>query len=281
MSNAPLSLYCLGGTLEAYYDVHGRAFDVDAYSRMKHGDMAAARIFAAELAAALVSARPDLVTDPREVLLPVAYRHVPPACYYLSVIVAAILTGQRGQRGLSQARVVKIEKDSVTNTDYATATQQARQAELDSLRFHLTQPVEDAHLVLVDDVRVTGASEAAAMAALEGAGHAELTTIYIATLDESLMTVPQIEATINHATVTEIMDMADQVQEGRFGLTIRFLKRALASPQLPEFLALCPPVLVHRMYDGALRSGEAFQTNYAPGIATLREAVGSGVGLRV
>lgn len=269
----PLSLYRLGGTLDAYQDVTGATFDADAYSRMKHGDIPATAAFGQLLAKTILTEHPEVATDPRSVLLPVAYRHVPPACYHLAAVVAEVLTHARAPHGLSAARIVKIEKDSVTNTDYATATPQARAAELNSLRFTLTEPVTDAHLVLVDDVRITGASEAAVAQALLDAGHHQLITAYIATLDDSLAAFPQIESVINHASVKGIRDMEGQVRRGDFALTIRFLKRALASPDLGAFLGVCDYQLRVQMLDGALRSGDTFQDSYVQGIATLHKAV--------
>lgn len=268
-----LSLHHLGGSPQRYTDVTGGVLDADAYSRMKHGDTVSTSAYGAALAQLLITDDPGLVTTTAPVLLPVAYRHVPPACYHLAQAVAGHLSTRRTQRGRSAARVVKIEKNSVTKTDYATATQAARAAELASLSFMLTEPVHGAHLVLVDDVRVTGSSESAALSALEGAGFAQLTTVYIATLHESLAAYPQIESVINHASVTTVMDMAEQIRSGNFALTIRFLKRALTDPQLPALLELCDTTLVTQMLDGARASGAAFQEDYAAGIAVIARAL--------
>lgn len=246
-------------------------FDLDTYSRMKHGDMRAIAAMGETLTQSVLSGRRELVLNPAPVVLPVAYLHVPPACYYLAQHVAHAITRERAAVGLPRSRVVKISKDSVTATDYATATASERAAEMSRISFSLDEPVAGAHVVLVDDVRVTGLAEKTALDSMSGQSSASVTAAYVAVVDETLASDPSVEARLNHATVRSVADMAEAARSGQMVLTIRFLKRLLAADPAERagFLSECPQRLLAEMVDGAVGSGPQFVATYAPGLADL------------
>ncbi len=251
----------------------GRPFDAQTYSRMKHGDLDAVETLAADLAEALLAQCPDLAEHPREPVFPVAYKAVPPGCWHLARAVLTRVDAERRARGLAPGRIVKVHKDAVTHTDYAASTDEERRAELARIGFALTEPIDGANVVVVDDVRVTGQAESTILAALAGAGAARLVTAYVAVCDARLAASPQVEAALNHAEVTGVLDLLPAVRAGRFGLTIRFLKRALASADLRQFLRACPPSLVRRLHEGAVATGADFVAAYPEGMAALDEAL--------
>ncbi len=251
----------------------GRPFDTCTYSWMKHGELTAVDRLAAGLTERLVAECPQVVAHPRVPVFPVAYLAVPPGCYHLARGVLRRVDERRAALGHAPGRLVKVHKDSVTHTDYAAAGDAERRAELARIGFTLTAPIADTTVVVVDDVRVTGQAEATIMAALQDAGAAELIAAYVAVCDPGLAAAPQIEAAMNHARVTGVLDLLPAVREGRFALTIRFLKRALADPDLPQFLRECPPTLVRQMHDGAVDTGAAFTTAYPQGMAALEAAL--------
>lgn len=273
MSSTCVTTARLIGPVEAVRTTDGELFDTDTYSRMKHGDADAIRTLGNKLADALIEQCPYLITDEAEPTLPVAYLAVRPSCWFLADVVLQRLNTARAERGLAAGRIVQVFKDSVTHTDYAASTQAEREAELARIGFSLAEPIDGTNCVVIDDVRVTGLAERTVLAALEQAAPKRLITGYLAICEPELAASPHVESALNHATVTSILQLVPAAQSGRFHLTIRFLKRALASPVLPEFVTAVPRELVQEMYDGAVATGEAFMAGYPEGIATLRRSV--------
>ncbi|WP_406832468.1 phosphoribosyltransferase family protein [Pedococcus sp. KACC 23699] len=270
-----IAAYRLAGDVHDIRDQHGRVFDLATYSKMKHGDLKALAAMAKELAHALADEAPFLVTSDRQILLPVAYMAVVPACWHLAQGVCAVLNAERVPAGLPAARIIRIAKDSVTATDYAASDASEREAEMARIKFTLDEPITGAHVILVDDVRVTGLAEKTAVTAISHDAPASLTLGYVAVIDPPLSASPHVEAVMNQATVRSIADMAPSVQTGEFALTIRFLKRVLSAPHEDRaaFLATCPAGLLREMADGADATGEAFVAAYAAGVADLTAEV--------
>ncbi len=264
----------LTGTPDDIRTTDGRPFDVETYSRMKHGDADAIDELGAALAAELVARHPHVITDAAVPVLPVAYLHVPPSCYFLAEAVLARLNAARAACDLPLGRIVQIHKDSVTHTDYAASSQAERAAELARIGFRLEESVAGTNLVVIDDVRVTGLAEQTILTALEQADPATTILGYVAVCEPELAAAPQVESALNHSSIRSIRQLVPTIQAGRFHLTIRFLKRALASPELADFVAEVPRSLVEEMYAGAVATGPEFVAGYPAGTAVLDDALG-------
>lgn len=258
----------LTGTADRPVDARsGEPFDTRTYSLMKHGDLPAMQRLADELAEALIAQCPSLLTDPRALILPVAYLVAPPACKYLADRIAERLNALRAAG--PAARVVHVRKDAVTHIDYAASSAQDRQNDLASIGFRLSEPVCDAIAIVVDDVRVTGLAEQVMVELLQSSGVGQIVAAYVATCDEQLAADPSVEAALNHAAVRSIHDMLPSVRRGDYVPTIRFLKRLLADPDAAGFLAACPTELVRRFCADARGTGEQFLAAYPAGTAAL------------
>lgn len=257
----------LTGTAERPIDARtGAPFDTRTYSLMKHGNLPAMQRLADEVADELVDQCPWVLTDPRPLILPVAYLVAPPACRYLADRIAHRLNARRTG---SPARVMHVHKDSVTHIDYAASSAQDRRNDLASIGFRLTEPVLDAVAIVVDDVRVTGLAEQVMVDLLQDCGVGQIVTAYVATCDEQLAADPSVESALNHAEVVSIRDMLPSVRRGDFVPTIRFLKRLLADPGAAGFLADCPTELVQRFRADAEATGARFLAGYPAGAAAL------------
>ncbi|MFC8596848.1 phosphoribosyltransferase family protein [Isoptericola sp. NPDC057191] len=246
--------------------------DLDAYSRMKHGDLRATGILAKALAAALVDQVPTLVSDDAVPILPVAYKAVRPACWFLARAVLDDLDARRAAAGLPAGRIVRVAKDAVTTTDYATASAAERSAELGRIGFRLDEDVDGAQLVVIDDVRVTGSAETSILAALDAARPQKVVLAYVAVVEGGLAADPAVEAALNHHVVRSPADLAGAVRRGDFVLTIRFLKRLLQAPadERAAFLDSCPPALLHEVLDGAAATGDEFCMAFAGALGDVR-----------
>lgn len=270
-----IATYHLTGTVQDIRDSHGLLFDADTYSKMKHGDSRALRNLGRGLADTLREQAPALFTSDADVVLPVAYMAVTPSCYHLAAHVRDVLNDTRIPAGLTPARIVRISKDSVTTTDYAASTAAEREAEMASISFTLDEPIDGTHVVLVDDVRITGLAERTAVAAMADQAPLSMTLGYVAVVDEGLIANPHVESVMNHATVTRVTDMLPSIAAGEFVLTIRFLKRVLGAPaaDLDAFVAGCPTAVLEEMLAGAAATGPAFVASYATGLATIETEV--------
>jgi hypothetical protein len=267
-----ISAFHLIGTRDDLRDARsGEPFDAATYSLMKHGDTDAVAVLAQPLARALLDGEPELLTDPVPPVFPVAYLAVPPACLLLVRAVVRVVDEARAANGLAPSRIVRVAKSSVTTTDYATSSAVERAAELAGIGFRLTEDVSGARLVIVDDVRVTGAAESVMRAVVAGHGVASVTAAYVATLDRYLTADPSIEAALNQARIRSVTDMLTAIHAGRFVLTIRFLKRVLAAPSCERatFLRLCGPEVRRDLLDGARATGSEFCAAYADALRDL------------
>lgn len=251
------------------------ALSAPDYSRLKHGDLPVIRRFGHRLAAALLRDHPVLAETAAEIALPVAYVTVPPACFFLARTVAEDLSAVRTDRGLPPARVVHLRKDAVTAADYAASPAASRGAELAAIGFELSEPVEGRVVVLVDDLRVTGTTEAAMLAALRGAAPAAVILGCVAVVEGDLRAEPQVESMLNTAQVRGILDMAECLERGDLMLTIRFLKECLKAPEtaLAQLLERCPDDLVQQMLDGALGSGPQLAAAHPRAVEQIAQEV--------
>lgn len=270
-----IATYHLTGTVQDIRDAAGADFNADTYSKMKHGDAVALRALGRGLGHTLANQAEFLFTSDAPVLLPVAYMAVTPSCYHLAGHVADVLNETRVPAGLPPARIVRIGKDTVTTTDYAASTAAEREAEMASITFTLDEPVDGAHVVLVDDVRITGLAEKTAVAAMADQAPLSMTLGYVAVVDDALVASPHVESVMNHATVTTVTDMLPSINRGEFVLTIRFLKRVLGAPEadLRKFVTGCPAPVLAQMLTGAEATGTVFTASYAAGLALLTEEV--------
>nr|WP_279538963.1 phosphoribosyltransferase family protein [Allobranchiibius sp. GilTou38] len=271
----PTALWTLTGTPDDVrsLDAHDH-FDHTAYSLMKHGDGAAIHGLGVRLGRHLLHEHGDELLADAVPVFPVAYLAVPPACWYLASEALAVVDDARASRGLPPGRLVHVRKDSVTAGDYAASSEQQRRAELAGIGFEVRESLAGCVAVVVDDVRVTGLAEQTIVSALSSAEPVTVLPAYVAVCTPQLAAAPYVERVLNHTAVESPLDLLPAIEADRFCLTIRFLKFALASPDLAEFVARCPQPVLLQMYDGVLATGAAFADAYAPGVATLRAGLG-------
>ncbi len=269
------ALWNLSGTPEQVVsvDAHDR-FEAVAYSLMKHGDSASIQLLGSRLGDRLLAdSGPALLTHEAPVF-PVAYLAVPPACWFLAAEALAVVNDARSALGLLPGRLAHVRKDAVTTTDYAGSTAEQREAELAGIGFEVGQSLTGSVAVVVDDVRVTGSAEQTIIAALRGADPSAVLTAYVAVCDAELAHSPQVEQALNHMAVTSPLDLLPAIEADEFCLTIRFLKFALGSPDLADFVRRCPQPVLLAMYDGVVATGAGFADAYAPGVALLQAGLG-------
>lgn len=245
--------------------------DPSVYSLMKHGHLPSIRALADQLTQRLVTSAPALLDPNTRVALPVAYLCVLPACGYIAQRVAENLRSLRPAHA-EAVRTVRIAKNAVTSIDYASSTLEQRREQLDSLEFSLDEPVNGELVVLVDDIRITGLAERAAVKVLDEARPREVITAYIAAATPELALDPSVERRLNHTAVHHPGDLLTAMLQGEFALTIRYLKWLLAHPDLEALLPRIPPSVREELASGAAASGLWGRPEFARAHSLLGDA---------
>ena len=273
------ALYSLSVPSPAVSGTYPLPFSPARYSRYKYGSVTAAETFARELGAAFCERHPELVLAPRLLMVSSPYSHVPAAATTLARRLQPVLNAARTRRGLAPAPRLRVDRISTSAGDYGTLSAQARDLHManNALSFRRFRPeqVRDAHLLVVDDVRVTGAHQRCLMRASEDLPLASRTFLYIAAFPGSLTGRfdPAQEDALNHTAVKTLDDQAVIVEAGDFAWNVRVCKFVLNPANyggLPRFLRAMPGWFVHDLFRNSCLDGYARMDLYAPSHAVVR-----------
>jgi len=159
-------------------------FSPARYSRYKYGSVAAAEVFAQALAAAVAERHPELACAPRLLMASSPYTYVPTAATTLARRLQPVLNAARARCGLPGAPLVQVDRVTPAAGDYGTLSASAREGRMaaNALSFRRFPPgrVCGAHLLIVDDVRVTGAHQRCLMRASDELPLAARAFLYLA-----------------------------------------------------------------------------------------------------
>jgi PRTase ComF-like len=278
------ALYSLGGPSPAANGTCSPPFSPVRYSRYKYGSVTAAEAFARALGAAFCERHPELALADRLLIASSPYAHVPAAATTLARRLRPVLNAARARRGLAPAPLLKVDRISTSAGDYGTLSAQARDRHMAantlSFRRFLPQLVRDAHLLVIDDIRVTGSHQRCLMRESEDLPLAARTFLYIAAfpgLPDQPGTGgcfdPAQEDTLNHVAVKTLTDLAAIVEAGDFTWNVRVCKFALSPAnhgELPRFLRRMPSWFVRGLHRNSCRDGYARMDLYAPSYAVVR-----------
>jgi hypothetical protein len=272
------ALYSLGGP-SPDADICPVPFSSARYSKYKYGSVTAAKAFAQALGAAFVERHPELASAPRLLMASSPYAFVPTAATTLARGLQPVLNAARTRIGLPAAPLVHVDRASPSAGDYGTLSAQARDRHMaaNALSFRRFRPgeVRDAHLLVVDDVRVTGAHQRCLMRASDELPLAARTFLYIASFAGAAggCLDPTQEDALNHAAVKTLDDLAEIVAAGDFAWNVRVCKFVLDPANrgdLPRFLARMPGWFVRDLRRNSRGDGYSRMTRYAPSHAVVR-----------
>lgn len=273
------ALYSLGGPSPAANGNSRLPFSPAHYSRYKYGSVAAAETFARALGAAFCEAHPELALAPRLLMTSSPYAHVPAAAATLARRLRPVLNAARAAHRLGPVPLLRVDRISTTAGDYGTLSAQARDLHMagNTLSFRRFRPeqVRGAHLLVVDDVRVTGAHQRCLMRASEALSFAARAFLYIAAFPGQLGKCfdPAQEDALNHAAVKTLDDLAEIVEAEDFAWNVRVCKFTLSPAnhgELPRFLRRMPDWFIRDLHDNSRRDGYARMAPYAPSHALVR-----------
>jgi hypothetical protein len=272
------ALYSLGESSPAAWTCP-LPFSPTHYSRYKYGSVTAAEAFARALGAAFAERHPDIARAPRLLMTSSPYTYVPTAATTLARRLQPVLNAARACHGLPRAPLIQVDRVSPSAGDYGTLSAQARDRRMaaNALSFRRFQPsqVRDAHLLIIDDVQVTGAHQRCLIRTSEKLPLAARTFLYIASFGSPADGCfdPTQEDALNHAAVSSLDDLAGIVEAGDFAWNVRVCKFVLdpaARGDLPRFLARMPGWFVEDLYRNSCLDGYSRMGHYAPSHAAVR-----------
>jgi len=245
-------------------------FDAALYSRYKYGSTVAAGWFARTLGQAFLDRCPRLAHQPRLLIASSPYRRVPTAANALAVRFAAVLNVARAGRGLPPAPLVHIERIAASSGDYGTLPAEARTRlmAVNALSFDRLRPSADgAHLIVVDDVKVTGAHQRCLIRASATLPLGSRTFVHIAAFDSAGAQPldPALEDSLNHAVISTLDDLADIVRDSDFTWNVRVCKFLLCPAsrgELPSFLVRMTDRFVRELRHNSFIDGYARMDAY-------------------
>jgi hypothetical protein len=272
------ALYSLGGpALPA--GTGTPPFSAARYSRYKYGSVTAAGCFARALGTAFAERCPELVRAPRLLMTSSPYTCVPTAAMALARVLAPALNAVRAGHGLPPAPLLRVDRMSASAGDYGVLSAHARDRLMaaNTLSFGRFRPglVRDAHLIVVDDVRVTGAHQRCLMRASEGLPLSARTFLYVVSFRGLAggSFDPAQEDALNHAAIRTLDDLAGLVEDDDFTWNVRVCKFVLSPANrdgLPRFLGRMPDWFVLDLYRNSCQDGYATMGHYASSHEVVR-----------
>jgi len=282
---APVSefaLYRLNQAGTTLSSVCCRPFDSAAYSRYKYGSANAADGYARELWLAFLARHGELAHLGRLLVAASPYHRVPTAANAVAVRFAAMLSAERAERGLPAARMVRIKRMAVPAGDYGQLpmTERTRLMAGNVLSFDRLRPCADgAHLIVVDDVKVTGEHQRCLRRASDSLSLGSRMFVHIAMIDgESTGELdPVIEDRLNHSAVKTLDDLAAIAASPDFTWNVRvckFLLKPANRAGLGPFLAGMPDRFTEELCRNSVADGyarmDAYRESYQIAARALR-----------
>jgi hypothetical protein len=122
-----------------------------------------------------------------------------------------------------------------------------------------------ADLVIVDDVKVTGAHQQCLMLHTGHIALNSLTFLYAVECVDAQMSDPSIEDRLNHASVKTLLDLVQIIHSSDFLFNVRVCKFILSAANrasLPQFLAQMTDRFLVHLYHMILGDGYCFMDAY-------------------
>jgi hypothetical protein len=273
------ALYSLGGPSPTADAACSLPFSAARYSQYKYGSVAAAETFARALGTAFGERHPDLARARKLLMTSSPYTRVPTAATTLARRLRPVLNATRARYDLPPAPLVQVDRISPSSGDYGTLSASARDRcmEVNALSFRRFKPdeVRDACLLVIDDVRVTGAHQRCLMRATDELPLATRAFLYIASFLDPASGYfdPTQEDALNHAAVRTLDDLAGLVKAGDFAWNVRVCKFVLNPANrgdLPRFLDRMPDWFVRELHRNSCQDGYSRMDPYAPSHAVVR-----------
>lgn len=246
------------------------------YSRFKYGDGRMSRVYGLHMAQQVALKAIEAADGDDIYVTSSAYKIARPASG--SLVVPFVWKAQaiaRAEGSPSQVVPVKINRANLTDGDYADMSAEERELVMQKNGLSLPEGVnlEDAYVIALDDIRVTGSHEVSLDAVLRKANAEHVTHAYILDVPNGT-TDPQLESRINGSAVRGIEEIIALASMKQFLPNARLAKRILTeSPETIEtFCQSVPMRVATKIIHDSLGDGLNKMERYARGFEIMNEA---------
>lgn len=271
-----LALYELtvsDGEFEATQPTRVDPFNASLYSEFKYGRRDVAQQYGAAIAAQLIEHFTSHgYLDDSVVVIGTPYKRVPNAARMLSMAVERRLRGN----GVHSSHST-IYQHRLAEGDYGTLPAAARDLRnKDKKRYVDPDDFVGRHVVLIDDVRITGSIERSTLAHLDDIDVLSTTVVNLVRLDpEAALREPHLEDKLNHTAVAGLSDLLRlMARRSHYTLTTRAVKYILESNpgDIHMFLAQLGPLRTMELYEAIVDEGYDLMPRYGQAYRLVRNA---------
>ncbi len=243
--------------------IEGPIFDRTQYSRFKYGDRAIAEYYGTWIARRLESHLRELLTDGESVVVfGTPYKQIPNAARTLAIVAESYLRMQ----GLP-TMYSRIYQHRLASGDYSRLSVEERnERNRRKKRFLDVDDVYGKHVVIIDDVRITGSIEKSIMAMLQGTGALTVSFVNLLRLDPVVAAGnPQLESELNHFAIQSLRDLESLMESDDFMLNTRAIKFILESDLhcLFAFASRLSTRVLTMLHEGVVDEGYDQMKEYA------------------
>ncbi len=238
-------------------------FDHAGYSQFKYGRRDAAESYGSAIAELLTEYFADSDSQEPIVVTGTPYKRVPNAARTLAI------TAERHLRTAGfPTSYSYIYQHRLAEGDYGTLPAHLRdQRNAEKKRYLDSADFAGRHVVLIDDIRITGSIERSVLALLEDVPVLSTTIVNLVRLDpEVALSSPELEDRLNHWAVKGLDDLLRLMnQKDQFNLTTRAVKYVLQSDpsEVQAFLDQLDRYQIIDLYEAAADEGYGQMPRYS------------------
>ncbi|MEQ8685906.1 MAG: phosphoribosyltransferase family protein [Imperialibacter sp.] len=262
------SLYQLSYRSDTFYDQEGFLFDTRQYSLFKYGCHESAQAYASQIAAQLLLDYGHWQNE-QVIVCASAYKVAPTAAEAIAQLVYEAL-----QTYFPFLQKVKVGRETVFPNDYGSMSAADRFSLMDrnvlTIDDHLFRKKK---LILVDDLRVTGAHERKMTDTIAGVVD-EVVFAYVGSLQGDFPA--SVEFDINNTSIASVNDILTIIGKDIFHINARVCKYVLSYQNLVElrtFLLEIPPAVLTRLDECICGDGYHVMPEYETNYLLLRDVL--------
>jgi hypothetical protein len=235
-----------------------KGLDSNQYSRYKYGSVAMTRMYGELLADLILATVPGALADAFTVTSP-GSQAIPAGADLLANDILQRVNLVRADAGLEPAVRAKLHRHTIPSGDYGVCSEAQRRALLANEQISLDPKlIEGRHVVIIDDLWVTGATAELTIGVVENERPSSLSYALIGQVDPALAkSNAGVEMELNHAQIHDLDSLVTFLLAEPVVINQRMCKFVLSSPsaKLLEAFAALPTGLVWRIWTAIQADG--------------------------
>jgi len=245
----------------------GRPFDRVDYSHFKYGYVPPAVEYGKELAHLIADRLFTLAGTTPITIVAAPYKFLRTASEQIAIALRDELVIDAQRRGIIPPKLVPLYKAAVGDSSYAKSSMSDRLSMLATLGLSTDESrITGHHVLVVDDIRITGTAEKVTAKYLEPLNPASVWYLHAARLDEGIgVEYPHLEDEMNQSAVHSLEVILEQVEARQFALNtrvLRFILETKGSEKLLAFTDAAPRSLLEEIQQSAVGNGPEYCERY-------------------